>query len=267
MSETQANRDRSRLKRELYQRTQSAPVIIEGESQIIPDRSGGIDFDALDSVLRVLVGGTMEVTDLALKMMRSWEEAAATNSQELPVPDNETTADLMRYLLIGLLFDTQHRVRRGVASAGGLLGTIAGAAVTVTRPVANSRLLAPARRRAGTLSDQALDEMVRLIQTGRREELLGRLASRSVADDSIDLVIDYLAANPEVVELVRQQSTGMASQLATAVRERTVTSDSVFEAVVRKLLRKPPRADLPGAPDVIKMQVRELDDSKLVETS
>jgi hypothetical protein len=109
--------------------------------------------------------------------------------------------------------------------------------------------------------------MVRLIQTGRREELLGRLASRSVADDSIDLVIDYLAANPEVVELVRQQSTGMASQLASAVRERTVTSDSVLEAVLRKLLRKPPRADLPGTPDVVKMQVQELDDSKLVGPS
>jgi hypothetical protein len=267
MAETQANRDRSRLKRELYQRTQSAPVVIDGESRPVGDQSDGPDFDALDSVLRVLVGGTLELSDLALNMMRSWEEAAATDHSELPTSHDETIADLMRYLIIGLMFDTQHRVRRGLTSAGGLLGTFAGAAISVTRPLANSRIMAPARKRAGMISDRALDEMVHLIQAGRRDEVIGRLASRSVADDSVNQVIDYLAANPEVIELVRQQSTGMATQLTAAVRERTVTSDNVLEGVVRRILRKPPRADLPGTPDIIKLQAIQANDPKPVEPS
>ena len=67
-----------------------------------------------------------------------------------------------------------------------------------------------------------------------------------------DTYIDYLNLHPDAVEnLVQGQSVTLAGEVLDEVRERTVTIDSAFEMVLRTLLRRPPRDQLPPpAPQV-----------------
>mgnify|MGYP003382397566 CR=1 FL=1 len=64
-----------------------------------------------------------------------------------------------------------------------------------------------------------------------------------------DTYIDYLNAHPASVQnLVQGQSLSLAGQMRDEVRERTVTGDSVVDAIVRGIFRMRPREELP-APD------------------
>ncbi len=70
-----------------------------------------------------------------------------------------------------------------------------------------------------------------------------------------DVYINYLNANPAQVQtLLQGQSLGLASQVRDEIRERTVTADGLVDAVVRNILRLPPREAL--APPPPKVQRR-----------
>jgi hypothetical protein len=53
------------------------------------------------------------------------------------------------------------------------------------------------------------------------------------------------AQNPEVQELVQTQSIGLAEEVVEEVRERTVSADNFVEGIVRAVLRRPSRSQLP----------------------
>lgn len=64
-----------------------------------------------------------------------------------------------------------------------------------------------------------------------------------------DIYIDYLNEHPTDVQmLVQGQSLSLAGQMRDEVRERTVTADSVVDAIVRGILRLKPREELPPPP-------------------
>jgi hypothetical protein len=65
-----------------------------------------------------------------------------------------------------------------------------------------------------------------------------------------DRYIDYLNANPQAVQnLVQGQTTGLAGDVRDEIRERTVTGDSLAEMIVRGVLRRKPREELPPPPE------------------
>jgi len=71
-------------------------------------------------------------------------------------------------------------------------------------------------------------------------------------------VIDHLAENPEIRELVAQQSMGMAEDIVDGVRARTVSADTLIERVVRGLLNRPPREQLPAPNEEVIAQAAKL---------
>jgi hypothetical protein len=73
------------------------------------------------------------------------------------------------------------------------------------------------------------------------------LASRTYGE-IIDEFINRLSENPELQALITEQSLGVASEMRDEVRERTVTADNLMEGLVRRVLRRSPRAELPGPP-------------------
>jgi hypothetical protein len=55
----------------------------------------------------------------------------------------------------------------------------------------------------------------------------------------IDEVLDYMAKNPEVRQLIEQQGMSMADTAVGEVRERTATADMWIERIARSLLHRP----------------------------
>ena len=82
----------------------------------------------------------------------------------------------------------------------------------------------------------------------------------------IDEFINQLAENPELQELVTQQSLGLASEARDEVRERTVTADNIMENLVRRILRRTPRAELPEPPPEVQRWANMTLDEYKIET-
>lgn len=87
---------------------------------------------------------------------------------------------------------------------------------------------------------------------------IGQILPELAVDEQIALLIraqgdkyiDYLNEYPEKVRnLVSGQGVGLAGQLLDEVRERTVTADSVAEMVMRNLIKRKQRNELPPPPD------------------
>jgi hypothetical protein len=97
-------------------------------------------------------------------------------------------------------------------------------------------------------------ETARLARLGAAEEARARqLATATVSaaihrvtrvvldqefDGAYQRAIARLLETPEIAELVRQQSAGMAQELASSVRTRAVSGDDVIERLVGRLLRR-----------------------------
>ena len=245
---------------------QPTPEMLEdrpaAQGEDVAEASEEAGFDAIDATLRLAVGGACNLADLVVNQLRVAETSAAKSESISTTPADESVSTLIRHALVGQLFVAQHRLRKELASAADTAMSMAGGAAQSARPLVNSRLAAPARTRVVALSERIADEIADRVQIGRQQEAIGRLTSRDVADHVMDDIFGYMAENPEVAELVRQQGRGMVAENLDVVRLRTANRDSSLETVVRNLLHRSPRSQLNGAPDVVKRQAVNSDESE-----
>ncbi|MDX1417183.1 MAG: hypothetical protein R3293_23455, partial [Candidatus Promineifilaceae bacterium] len=106
----------------------------------------------------------------------------------------------------------------------------------------------PLQRRYDRIVRRGEQSLERWIATGRTNEPRSRELAKMTYAEIVDEFIDQLAENPELQELVTTQGIGLASQARDEVRERTVTADNLMEGLVRRILRRTPRSELPGPP-------------------
>jgi hypothetical protein len=232
----------------------SAPIVIDGEKLPVREADAVIDFDPIDALVRLLVGGSAELSDLLLQQLEQWESNIATRQEAIVIEESEDIGDLVRYLLIGLAFESQRQFRSSVGDAGSWLLGAASNTIAVTRPVTRSRIFSPARRGLNAFNGRVESELTRLVRIGRSEEFVGRLVAEEAAQESIDWLLDYLAKKPEIRDLVQQQSIGFAEEVAVGTRARAITADNMLESIFRRLLGRTPRASLPGPPEVVQQQ-------------
>lgn len=98
--------------------------------------------------------------------------------------------------------------------------------------------------------NEAVDTLINQVA----DELLGNLTQDPQVEELIRVqgnnYLVYLQEEnaEQVQQLIQGQSLDMAGQVLDEVRERTVTADSIAERLVRALLRRAPREDLPSPP-------------------
>ena len=83
---------------------------------------------------------------------------------------------------------------------------------------------------------------------------MGRLVAEEALQESVDWVMGYIAQDPAVRALVQQQAIGFSEEVTVGARERMITGDNILEGVVRRILGRKPRAELPGPPDEVQKQ-------------
>lgn len=98
------------------------------------------------------------------------------------------------------------------------------------------------------LVDAYTDRVIeRLESSDRLAEVVRRETNRYIA---------YLEDHPEIIEaLVEEQSYSVAGSMSGTIRRRTVTADNALEAVVRRVLRRRPRREVPAPPPEVRRQV------------
>ncbi|MCA9873855.1 MAG: hypothetical protein KC441_09375, partial [Anaerolineales bacterium] len=182
-------------------------------------------FDALHSLTRLLVGGALEGSAELTQRLEMWETFLREEMDETQ-PTLEGQNDLLRYALVGLVFEGEDKVRGAMSKLWRVQKRLAQTAVHTTRPVTQSRLLHPLQRRLDQAAERGQAEIVRWIQRGQMEEPISRELARLAFGETVDEFIEHLAENNEVQELVQQQSMGLASEVVDQVRQRTFTADT-----------------------------------------
>lgn len=110
-----------------------------------------------------------------------------------------------------------------------------------TRWAQRNKLLAPVRRRYVAFLEQSQVQVERWIERGRAEEAQSRALLETTVVQAVDTSLDRVIENPRVQELIQEQSTGVAQEVAEELRERAVSMDLLLQQLVGRVLRRPPR--------------------------
>ena len=210
---------------------------------------------SVDELARFLVGILTWSGDELLQRIHEIQEDLDANPQIIEHGqrlDQESTVALLRYLTIGLLMRGQRRAVEGARQGFYFsLGAASWWADKVKR-WSDNRFMRPIRRPIASRMQTWGNKASRIIREGRREEQQGRVLATETIQEIIDDVIDLLADNPElnqtIQELVGKQSVGIASVISDNARSVTVVADGITESVVRRVLGRTPRSELPPSP-------------------
>ncbi len=240
----------------------------ESEQIVVPPTATAAeDLDKAVYAIRLLtavaVGSVVEGGSQLVKRLTLYEEevqrqqqAAAESGeaeQEIIVEDEY---DRLRYALVGLLFDAQTRLGRGISLAAQLTDSTIDTAEKVTSPFRNFFLFRPVTKRLENRFDQLIargqENLAHWIDIGREVEPESRALATLTYGEIVDEFISMLAENEEIRTLIAQQSASMAAGVRDEVRERTVTVDNVVEDLARRVLRREPRESLPEPPPEVR---------------
>jgi hypothetical protein len=184
-------------------------------------------------------------------------------------PTGRYIPDDVRHALIGMAFEMQEQVRvqtpRLLAAADQIFSDVSRPAQSILSriPLVGS-LSRTLGSQYGAMQKRGEDRLKRWITIGQREEGRSRVLADQTFNRIVDDVINYLGDKPEVQELIAGQTTGLANEVLNEVRERTVSGDSFLEGIVRAVLRKTPRAELPPLPVEIRESAVKVPERPLV---
>ena len=85
------------------------------------------------------------------------------------------------------------------------------------------------------------DSVARWTDVGRREHARGRMIAKRALSELSSSGISSFADSPEVREMVKSQSTGIAMEALDTVRQQTEVADRFVEQIARKLFGRKPR--------------------------
>jgi len=213
---------------------------VQGNPGAQPD---GERFDTVAALLRLLVGGALlGARELRLRLERWQESIPDPASAQAVASRTASPSDALRYTFMGMMFETESRMRRRFSI---MRGRLARASHEANRFYANAMSdmrytpLDPLRARIEEIAYRATMTLDRWADRGRVEEQQSRDMTQEAVVSVIDELLDYMARNPEVRELIEQQGMSMAETAVDEVRERTATADMWIERIARGLLHRP----------------------------
>ena len=209
------------------------------------------EFDAYMAVVKLLIGGTVEGTAELVHRLEVWEaQLRAAEGDPEPGEINHAN-DMARYMLVGMALDASDGLRRrvvGFAQASDVFFRFSG---SMARPLVNNRLTGivgrPIDRAFNRLVERGQQNVDKWIEMGRHQEPGARRLARKTFTEIQDEFIGHLAENQELADLVQKKSMGLATEAVDEFRSRTVSADELAEKLVRRILRRPARPELPAS--------------------
>jgi hypothetical protein len=202
-------------------------------------------------LLGILLLGSDEL-QARLRALQGEIEAGSSAVVGDVVSEDETTENLLGYLALGMFVRGQkrlaRRVRRGIrfskSTAGWALGTL--------NRLTDNPLGRPFRRPVERRIWNLVQEGELAINEGQREVVASRVLATRALDETIDEVVQILAENPELTAALQRIVAGQGVSLAGTVvgnaQQLGVSADDLAEGMVRRLLRRKRRWELPPSP-------------------
>ena len=212
------------------------------------------------SWVRLGMGLLLVGTDALTKRTKKWEKqdhlpttlqtsqyqspAEISNLQE----ELSTQSNYERQALIGMLFEAQNQLQKGMNGFQQVEKTTAHLLAPIFSPLQNNFILKPFLRTYEYLAARGQAEIERWQEIGSIEEEKSLQLVHAVTRSTVDDSITFLSTNPDVQELVQSQSTGLVYEIIEEIRERAVSINTVLEGSIRNILRLKPRSAIPPPP-------------------
>ena len=231
------------------------PVIGQPGTDAQPEPSVDLDRDSIDLALRFLVGLLSIGGDEAARRLQEmqekldadptlWESEASTGQKSL--------SRQAWHLGVGLVNRGQKRLRRGIRSSYDRSLRALDWASSAPERWGAGFVTRPVRKPMAARVQRWRQQAALIEKEGEQEEQKGRAFTKGMIIDLILEIMDEVAANPELLEFVQdllsQQGRGMATSVVDNTRAVALTADDSADALLRWLLRRKPRQDLPPSP-------------------
>jgi hypothetical protein len=224
------------------------------------------DNRSLQLITRFAAGAIILGLEELVKRGEKWEAAAPPEVLEGPdasLTNDDSYGELLRYWLLGMITSARRSAWSIALDAMEAPGSVAGVISRSTGRLMGSRLLRPVRQPVMSAVNGVLSRAVAVsdswIAEGRREEEISRWIATNGINEIVNDVIDMIAQNPQLAELVsdqlKGQSVGIVTTVADTSRRLSAVSDDLAESFVRRVLRRgvrpdtvvvDPKEDLPG---------------------
>ena len=195
--------------------------------------------DPGETLILLIVGALLEGTDVARQRLQRWDVMAHALVEGMIGDEagESLAAHPLRYTLLGALLDAQANARYHAASLRRRGTRAVRWWAGMLQPMAEHLPL------EWQLQWDALVERTQLLGDswlleGHDAERHGRTLARYALHASIEEVLESLARNPQVRELIEQQSAGVAGEAIDEVRTRAASADAWVEQFTRALLRR-----------------------------
>jgi hypothetical protein len=195
--------------------------------------------------------GSDQVLQRIQEVGRDLEAYPTFVQPETPL-DEASALELLRCLGIGLFARGQRQVAKGVRTGFyASLGTTSWVLDKLDR-VTDNWLARPLRRPVEIRLRKWGRGAGQVVREGRLEEQRSRQLAQEATYAIVDDVVEFIAQNPEVTgwiqELVAQQGVGLAEVMRDNARQLSAASDDFAEGLLRRILGRTPRQDLPSSP-------------------
>jgi hypothetical protein len=194
----------------------------------------------LKGTLRLVVGSAMTGKDAYTKRLRHMQSLQESVKPEaIVIDENETSRDQLKYLLLGILFETPDLLQRGLEIAGEISTKIFGLVSRIFSPFTNSWIFSPAQTQIDSATSRGEQVVDRLIMKGRIEEQNSRhILQQQAIDDLVNELLEYVILKTEVQELIEEAGIGVAGGVVDEFRDQSSNVDSIIDQKLRSMFHK-----------------------------
>ena len=194
----------------------------------------------LKATLRLVVGSALNGGDAYIERLRRVQAAQeAAKPESMDVDESEAMGDQLRYLLLGILFETPDLFQRGLAAAGQVSDKVYGFFSTILSPITNSWVFGPVRDKYDYAAARGEKVIDRLIMKGRMEEQNSRLIlQQKNIDDLVNELLEYVILKTEIQQIIQEGGTSMAGDVIDEFREQSAAVDSTLEQKLKSIFHK-----------------------------
>ena len=143
------------------------------------------------------------------------------------------------HIMTGVLIDASQRVSRVIHTFDFVTGRVGRAVEPVISPFINNPLVRPFRRGFDGLVTRGEGQVNRWKQLGMDEDKEGRELIQTITISTLDTSIDYVAQQPEVLDLATTKTKSLAAVLLEYLRSFIVTMDIILLGAISNILRLP----------------------------
>jgi hypothetical protein len=213
-------------------------VPLVDQDAVLPLTSQGLD--DLKSTLRLVVGSALTGRDVFVSRLRRMQaEQEAIAPEAVVVDENETSRDQLRYLLLGMLFETPDILQRGLVTAEQASLKVINLINKILSPLTNSWVFSPVKGQYDGATARGEAIVDRLIMKGRLEEHNSRqILQQKAIDDLIHEFLEYVVLKTEIRQIIQEESISVAGDVAGEFQEQSATVDSLLEQKLRSVFRK-----------------------------